>query len=205
MGAEYPLTTITDIHYPEGDGQPVAETEIHRDNLFNLLFMLRHFFENDANVVVSGNLLIYYVEGNPRAVVAPDLFVVFGIPRRPRRVYKVWEEGKGPDVVIELTSASTRWEDLGSKKGLYEALGVKEYFLFDPFGEYLNPPLQGFQWTEEGYRPIRPLSSGPLTLRSELLGLDLRAEGEWLRLIDPSSGRKLPTPDEVWAAWKGEG
>ncbi|SNB67053.1 Uma2 family endonuclease [Thermoflexus hugenholtzii] len=115
---------LEDVHYPEGDGRPVAETEIHRDNLFNLLFALRHFFEHRPDVVVSGNLLIYYVEGNPRAVVVPDLFVVFGIPRRPRRIYKVWEEGKGPDVVIELTSASTRWEDLGSKKGLYEALGV---------------------------------------------------------------------------------
>jgi Uma2 family endonuclease len=117
----------------------------------------------------------------------------------------VWEEGKGPDVVIELTSASTRWEDLGSKKGLYEALGVQEYFLFDPFGEYLSPPLRGFRLSAEGYRPIPPQTAEPITLRSELLGLDLRAEGEWLRLVEPGSGRKLPTPDEVWAAWKGAG
>jgi Uma2 family endonuclease len=170
----------------------MAETDVHRDQLIDLLTALKDYFRDDPQVYVAGNLLLYYQEGDPYQVVAPDVFVVRGVPRGDRRTYKVWEEGKAPDVVFELTSASTRKIDLGPKKGTYEVLGVREYFLFDPLEEYLEPPLQGYRLGERGYRWME---SEPLT--SDVLGLELRVEEGWLRLYEQKTGRRLPTPAEV--------
>ena len=141
-----PAPAAADVCYPESDGQPVAETDVHRTLMFELIGMLQTFFRDDPHVYISGNLFLYYQEGDPRRVVAPDVFVVPGIPNEPRRTYKLWEEEVVPAVVFELTSRSTRREDLHSKYDLYERLGVTEYFLFDPLGEYLRPPLQGYRW-----------------------------------------------------------
>ena len=115
------------VHYPESDGQPLAESDIHCDQLMNLRASLKEFFRAMMDVYVTGNLLLYYVEGDARRRVAPDVFVVRGVPKRDRKTYKLWEEGKGPDVVIEITSDSTQDEDLGKKFRLYEqTLGVQE-------------------------------------------------------------------------------
>lgn len=183
------------VEYPESDGQPVGETDTHITLLLYLLGTLRDYFREDPNVYVAGNLFVYYVEGDPTQVVCPDVFVVKGVPRGERRVYKVWEEGKGPDVVFELTSKKTRYQDLGVKKGLYEALGVQEYFIFDPLGEYLRPPLMAFRLTPEGYRQVR---EEPLV--SQVLGLRLEVEGNFLRLVDLRTGERLLTPQEAYEA-----
>lgn len=79
---------------------------------------------------------------------------------KKRRVYKIWEEGRAPQFVLEVTSKKTRLEDEGNKKGLYLRLGVEEYVLFDPDGDYLDPPLRGFRRQGEEYRPIRPGPGG---------------------------------------------
>src|SRR5262249_16327325 len=153
------------------------------------------------DVYVSGNMFLYYVEGNPRRHVSPDVFVVHGIPgARGRRRYLVWEEGEGPDVVIEITSPSTRREDLVGKVALYrDVVRVREYFLFDPFEEYLEPSLQGYRLRGGQYVRIRPVAG---RVPSKLLGLHLEREGWLLRLYDPETGRWLPTPPEEGAAYK---
>src|SRR5581483_8071383 len=151
------VTRSWDNGYPTSDGKPMAETEWHRDLLASLIEMLRWFYRASLRVHVSGNLLIFYDRRNKRRHVSPDVFVVRGIPNRPRPNYLVWEEGKGPDIVIELTSASTRQEDLETKFTLYQdTLRVKEYFLFDPLGDYLDPQLQGYRLRQGTYREIRP-------------------------------------------------
>ena len=186
------------VSYPESDGQPVAETDVHRTLMFALIGMLQAFFRDDPHVYISGNLFVYYQEGAPQRVVAPDVFVVPGIPNHPRRVYKLWEEGVVPAVVFELTSRSTRREDLRSKYDLYERLGVTEYFLFDPLGEYLRPPCRGYRLRQGRYRPLPPAEDGALW--SAVLGLALHGRGEQLRLYDPAGQRWLPTPPEEAAA-----
>ena len=186
------------IYYPESDGQPVAETDVHRTLMFELIGMLQAFFRDDPHVYISGNLFVYYQEGNPRRVVAPDVFVVQGVPNRLRRIYKLWEEGVVPAVVFELTSRSTRGEDLHSKYDLYERLGVREYFLFDPLGEYLRPPCQGYRLEQGRYRPLAAGADG--SLWSVALGLALHVRGTQLRLYDPEHQRWLPTPQEETAA-----
>ncbi len=81
----------------------------------------------------SRNLFVYFEEGNPRVVVAPDVFVVLGVPNDDRRIYQAWNEGwRLPDMIIELTSKKTRKADQTQKPELYARLGVREFFIFDP-------------------------------------------------------------------------
>ena len=103
-----PAPATAAVCYPESDGQPVAETDVHRTLMFELIGMLQAFFRADPHVYISGNLFLYYQEGDPRQVVAPDVFVVQGVRDQPRRIYRLWEEGVVPAVVFELTSRSTR-------------------------------------------------------------------------------------------------
>lgn len=182
------------IDYPESDGKPMTETDIHREQMTDLLTALKAYFRDDPQAYVAGNLMMYYTEGEPKDCVSPDIFVVRGIPKRNRRVYKIWQEGRSPDVVIELTSRSTRDEDLGSKRWIYAELGVREYFIFDPLGDYLTPPLRGYRLVGDEY--IRMEGDGT-RLMSQSLGLELRIVDSWLRLFDPEAGRFLPTPAEL--------
>src|SRR4051812_1502969 len=101
--------------YPTSDGKPMAETDWHRVLMVRVIQLLQEFFTPRPDVYVSGNLLVFYEEGNKRKHVAPDCFVVFGVEKEMRDNYLVWEEGKAPDVVFEFTSASTRTEDTRKK------------------------------------------------------------------------------------------
>jgi Uma2 family endonuclease len=122
-------------------------------------------------------------------VVCPDIFVAKGVPKYSRRTYKLWEEGKGPCMVIEVTSRDTRREDIVGKKACYEALGVEEYFLHDPLGEYLDPPLQGFRLIQGRYVPMESDRDGSLS--SLTTGLRLRLDDAGLRLVDAATGELL--------------
>jgi Uma2 family endonuclease len=196
--AAQPTITPKAIHYPESDGKPMAETDIHRKLLMFILFMLTERYKHASQVYIAGNLLIYYQEDNPKASLAPDVFIVFGVPNHERRTYRIWEEGKAPDVVIEFTSSSTQKEDVGSKRLRYEQLGIKEYFIFDPLRDYLQPPLKGFRLMGQYYTPLldQPLSEDEWRLQSDLLKLELHTEGQQLRLFDPQTGVYLRTPHE---------
>ncbi|MBI2191334.1 MAG: Uma2 family endonuclease [Planctomycetes bacterium] len=192
------LIQAPEIRYPESDGKPMAETDLHRENMITLLHALKQYFRSEPEVYVAGNLLLYYEEGNPKASCAPDVFVVRGVSKALRRTYQVWKEGKGPDLVIEVTSKSTKREDLRKKKAIYAELGVKEYFLFDPYAEYLSPPLQGYRL--DGAQYVAMESSMEGRLRSGVTGLEAGVEEGWLRLFDPATGQWLLTPEEEASA-----
>lgn len=188
--------------YPTSDGKPMAETDWHRDLMNALIQTLKVWFTAQRRVYVSGNLLLFHEPGNRRRHVSPDVFVVKGIAKHDRPNYLLWEEGKGPDVVIELTSSSTRHEDVEDKYRLYQdVLRVREYFLFDPLGDYLTPPLQGYRLRRGQYRPIRPIAG---RLPSQVLKLHLERNGRELRLHDPAAGRWLRTPLEMAAEAEAE-
>src|SRR5437660_332713 len=125
----------------------MGETPRHVRNLRYLVEPLEVWLASDAQAFVAGNMFVHYVPGNRNRHLSPDVLVVRGVPKHTdpeRRAYLVWEEGKAPDVVIELTSASTREEDVTDKRALYQdVLRVPEYFLFDPYEEYLHPRFQG--------------------------------------------------------------
>ncbi len=80
----------TEVVYPDSDGTPMAESDPTRDYLIYGVEALTIYFQNQDNVYVSGNLFIYYKQGIPDAVIAPDVFVVFGVEKKKRRSYKVW-------------------------------------------------------------------------------------------------------------------
>lgn len=181
------------IDYPETDGEPIAETDVHVQLMMDLRFALKTFFRDVPDVYVATNLLLYYVEGDPRKRVAPDVFVVRGVGNHLRRIYKLWEEGRPPDVVMELSSRQTWGDDLQRKWQLYQQLGVQEYFIFDPEYDYLMEPLIAYRLEEGQYVPIE-VTAG--RVRSEALGLELVDTGETLRLYDPQTGRYLPTAME---------
>jgi len=178
-----------EIDYPSRDGRPMAETDTHRDELMAAIESLSARYADRDDVYVAGDLLIYYEEGNPKARFAPDVFVVFGVPKRQRRVYKLWEEGVAPAFVLELSSRGTWLDDAGNKKALCARFGVAEYFLFDPEADYLDPPLQGFRLVDGELRRIEPADGGVFV--SETLGLSLHLENLRLVLIDLRTGERL--------------
>lgn len=181
--------------YPTSDGRPMAETDRHREIMMAMIKILQAYYALDPNVYVSGNLLVFYEPGNRRRHISPDVFVVKGVPKHERLNYLIWEEGKGPDIVIELTSKSTKDEDMVEKFHLYQDnFKTPEYFLFDPTGDYLTPVLQGYRLQGDRYERIVTVEG---RLPSEVLGLHLEQNGSELRLYDPSTGRWLPTPEEA--------
>jgi Uma2 family endonuclease len=198
-----PLGAGSKIIYPSRDGRPIGETPIHRRNLASLIEVLERRYADDADVYVSGNMLMYYIPEDNRRHVSPDVFLVRGVAKNtPRDYYLVWEEGHAPDLVIELTSASTRNEDVVKKHALYrDVIQVREYILFDPRGEYLDPPLQGYRLIDERYVPIVPVAG---RLPSEVIGAHFEASGENLRIYDPAIDHWLPTFSESLAATEVE-
>jgi Uma2 family endonuclease len=186
-----------EIEYPTSDGKPMAETTLHRKVMTYAIERLEWRYAKVPDVWVGGNLLLYYQKGNPKKSVAPDVLLTRGIAKWDRPHYLLWEE-KPPTLIFEITSHSTRREDTGTKKGLYERLGVAELVLFDPYGDYLKPRLQGYRLERGHYQPISLHRDGSLDLRTT--GLTVRPEGEHLRLIDTATGEKLLWDDEIEAA-----
>lgn len=187
------------IGYPSSDGKPMAENDAQRGAIMYGIGALARHFRDRRDVYVSGDLLIYYEEGNPRVSIAPDVFVVFGVEKRQRPNYKLWEEGRAPAFVLEVASPSTWRDDLGRKRSVYARLGVREYWQYDPAGEFLPERLLGRRLTRSGFvrQPAETAPDGTLTLRSRTLGLELRAApGREMRFRDPATGHDLRSHDE---------
>jgi Uma2 family endonuclease len=190
MAILHPLATV---EYPSSDGLPMAESDFQRKPLTYAVEALDIYFQHRADVYVSGNMFIYYEEGNPEAVVAPDVFVVFGTAKRERSSYFLWQEPKGPDFVLEITSRRTRSQDQGPKRGTYAFLGVPEYFQYDPTGDYLRPSIQGLHLVGDHYEALstRQSPDGILSISSAVLGLELHVAEGVLHFHDPATGQKL--------------
>ena len=166
--------TDASIFYPEEDGEPMAVSDLHRLILMRTLQILDEYFKQDPGAYVSGDILMYYVEGDPRKSVSPDVLVAFGLGKKPRGNYLVWVEGKVPDFVMEFSSKNTYRNDLGRKMELYAALGIQDYFLCDIEGLYLPSPLMGFTLVDGVYVPIPADVDGGL--HSAALNLDFHVD-----------------------------
>lgn len=188
------IHSVPTIFYPTSDGQPMAETEIHRDLMIDFIQMLKAHFEDVQDVCISGNLFMYYEEGNTKKSIAPDVFVVFGVAKKLRNTYLVWEEGRTPDFVLEVASPGTYPNDIGRKKELYASvLAVKEYYIYDPMGQIV-PSFVGYELTDGVYQEIEFEND---RLQSKVLGLELgEYEGE-LGLFDPIKSEWLEPLPEV--------
>jgi Uma2 family endonuclease len=191
-----------EIEYPTSDGQPMAETSLHRMVMNDLIGGLEDRYTQEPDVWAGGNLFLCYEEGNPAAIVAPDVLLAKGVREKwPRPNYLLWQEPL-PSLVVEVTSKKTRREDQGKKKSLYERLGIEELILFDPYGEYLRPRLQGYRLVMGRYQPIPLEKDG--SLLSQTTGLYLKREGDRLRMVDALTGERLLWREELDAARKAE-
>ncbi|MDE0400072.1 MAG: Uma2 family endonuclease [Candidatus Poribacteria bacterium] len=198
--------TDASIFYPEEDGEPMAVSDLHRRILMQTLQVFDEHFKQDPGAYVSGDILIYYVEGDPRKSVSPDVLVAFGLGKKNRGNYLVWVEGKVPDFAMEFSSKNTYQNDLGHKMELYASLGIQDYFLCDIEGLYLPSPLMGFTLVDGVYVPISADVDGGL--HSPALNLDFHIGdvGRWLHspvpnLDFPADVMGLGIYDPVGDAW----
>lgn len=186
------MTTMlaSPIHYPSGDGQPVAETFDHLYVILITIEVLRLYLKEEQACIL-GNQFLYYEEGSPMKRCAPDVMVIFGVSPGSRDNYKIWEEGEIPKVVFEMTSPGTKKEDEGFKKTLYAKIGILEYWQFDPKGQWIREKLRGFQWVDGEYLPI-------VNAQSQSLGLRLDVSGPLISFYRLDNGEKLLIPLELY-------
>ena len=196
MTATVPVEKQTQIFYPSADGARVAETFDHLYALLTTLEVLKQYLAN-RQATVLGDQYLYYSQGYPRLRVAPDVMVIFDVAPGGRDNYKLWEEGQIPSVIFEMTSGGTQGKDQIFKKTLYEQLGVKEYWLFDPKGEWIEEKLRGYRLRGEMYESITDSRSEPLQLR-------LQIEGRLIGFYREDNGEKLLIPDELALALQQE-
>jgi len=191
------------VDLPTDDGEPL-ETGRHRDQMELLIGSLKASYVERRDVFVGGNMFVYYSETQAKKndFRGPDVFVVVGCDPKERRSWVVWEEeGRTPDVVIELLSETTAAVARGTKKRIYaQLMKVSTYVLFDPWtGE-----LEAYE-LDLGtlmYRPIEADPSGRVLCKP--LGLLLGAEpgsfrdieARWLRWLTPG-GTVLRHGDEA--------
>ncbi|MGF1672263.1 MAG: Uma2 family endonuclease [Rivularia sp. (in: cyanobacteria)] len=186
--------TEIEIIYPSSDGEPLAETYVHLYAILVTLEILKQYLQGQQATVLADQFL-YYAQGFPKLRVAPDVMVIFNVVPGGRDNYKIWEEKQVPAVIFEISSEGTREKDTGYKKTLYEQLGVKEYWLFDPKGEWIEQKLKGYRLEKEVYEEITDNRSEPLQLRLEV-------ESELIAFYREDNGEKLLAPSELAQALK---
>ncbi len=187
--ANIPPEKTLEPFYPSADGEPVAETYDHLYVMLTTLTTLNQYLAGQQATVLS-NQFLYYAQGFPKLRVAPDVMVILGVAPGGRDNYKIWDEGRVPAVIFEMTSKSTQTQDQDSKKTLYEQLGVQEYWLFDPRGEWIPGQLRGYCLQDEVYVPVPEMRSAVLRLR-------LAVEGKIIGFYREDTGEKLLIPQEL--------
>ena len=196
----YPSSTETDeIIYPEQREDDMGETSIHIKLISNFLQMLLNFFHQKEDVFLSGNMNLYYEEGNPNKWYAPDLLIAFGVPNHERSSYQIWKENIFPQVIFEIASDKTWENDVGKKYKDYETFGVEEYYILDPEFAYLPAPMLAF------HRQGKRLLSVQVTeekVFSPRLGLEIVRTKNNFRLFNPQTNKFLLTLEELEAEKK---
>lgn len=192
-----PHVAYDDEGYPHSDGAPLAQNTPQADQLFYAFPALKTFLRGRfPDAFAASDLLIYPRPHDLKASVAPDVFVAFGAGDKARLSYKLWEGEPVPAFVLEILSGTTADKDLGEKRDKYAAMGVREYWVFDPFGARIPDRVAGYRLRGGRYRPIPPLP-GTRVLPSDVLRLEFRAEDGELRIHDPVKGKDLRSHEEA--------
>ncbi len=190
------ISQKTEIFYPSSDGEPLAESYLHLYAILVTLEVLTQYLAGRQATVLS-NQFLYYAQGFPKLRVAPDTMVIFDVAPGGRDNYKIWEEGQVPSVIFEMTSQGTKKQDQEAKKTLYEQLGVTEYWLFDPKGEWIEEKLRGYRLQQEQYTLVTDRRSEPLQLRLEV-------DGHLIAFYREDTNEKLLIPSELAQALRQE-
>lgn len=178
--------------YPCSDGHFEMEGDFHSGPLRAVLDALRAIFDGRDDIYFASDMGLFFEKGNRRAVVVPDLVVVFGAARRSRNSLKLWEEPKAPDFVMEVISEDSLRNDMEYKPPLCAALGVTEYWTFDSLGR-IPTPIIARRLNDAGtYEAIPQGADG--SYHSDVLGFDLRAEPTGLEVRDTATGENVFDP-----------
>jgi Uma2 family endonuclease len=173
--------------------EPEMESSLHYAQLALLVSCLEWLWRDRADFFIGANLTVYFSRQQlkNRDFRGPDLFLVKQTQKRPRKSWVVWEEdGKYPDLIIELLSDTTATVDRTLKKDLYQSrFHTHEYFWFSP--ETLE--FAGFRLVGRTYAAIAANPAG--WLWSEVLELYLGVQDGRLRYFD-AQGQLIPTPEE---------
>ncbi|MEH2158571.1 Uma2 family endonuclease [Nostoc sp.] len=154
-----------EVIFPPGDilsDEPPLESDLHRDQIDLLIRILKLWWRERQDFYASGNLTIYYSPNQKKSEYfrGPDFFVVLGTPKKDRKSWVVWqEEGKYPNLIVEILSSSTTAVDKGLKKQVYQdTFRTPDYFWFDP----VTMELQGFHLVDGKYQEIQVTTDGRL-------------------------------------------
>lgn len=188
---------VEDVIFPKIDlysDEPPLETYLHLQQMMLLIKCLDWLWRDRQDFFAAGNLTIYYSPHQKKSEKfrGPDFFVVLGTERKPRKSWVVWEEeGKYPNIIIEILSPKTAKSDRGLKKQIYQdTFRTADYFWFDP--DTLE--FQGFQLIQGQYQELQPNQEGRLW--SQQLGLYLGIHNSQLRFFT-DLGELVLTPEEV--------
>lgn len=198
----FPKVELPVLDLPTEDGVPL-ETNWHRIEINLLIDSVHYTWRERTDYFAGGNMFIYYSfeQVRNRDYRGPDFFLVIGVDGTlDREAWIVWEEkGRYPNVIIELSSPSTREIDLGPKKILYEqTFRTPEYFCYDPD----EGRLLGWRLSNSHYVDLEPNERGWLWSKELNLWLGawqgeyLRTSATWLRFYT-TEGQMVPTLAEA--------
>ena len=180
--------------YPFNDSKTVESTKHDRTAAY-LGTVMRGRYRNQADVCVASGLGLFFERGNRAALLAPDFMIAFDADGRGDRLsFKVWDEGRVPDMALELLSERTWRRDLEVKPGLYRDLGIREYWTVELLGRF-SPPIVGRRLQGGEYVEVPTEASGGL--RSEILDLELCMVGEEFRFREVDTGAIIPDYTEL--------
>lgn len=154
-----------EVIFPPGDilsDEPPLESDLHRDQIDLLIRILKLWWRERQDFYASGNLTIYYSHNQKKSEYfrSPDFFVVLGTQKKDRKSWVVWQEdGKYPNLIVEILSSSTTAVDKGLKKQVYQdTFRTPDYFWFHP----VTMEFQGFHLVDGKYQEIQPTTDGRL-------------------------------------------
>ena len=204
-----------ELRLPSEGDEPTPKTSRQSLAIAECAESLRLHWLGRQDVFVGSDQFLYWDRGydpetdsaNPPP--SPHVYVTFGVANRLRESYVAWEEGKPPDLVLQVVPPWSRRQDERELPPLYAKIGVPEFFIHDPDGK-LEPPLAGFELQGGAYQPLptEPLARGVVGIRSKKLGLCLyirppnpdRIMESSLGWYDPATGEFLPTRYELAAS-----
>ena len=156
---------------------------------------------NPDNTLVEADRWLIVEPGTFRDLARyPDLLVAFDVDPvayEASNGYIISEQGKPPDFVLEVASASTADTDIGAKRDDYARMLIPEYWRFDKTGRHYGTRLAGDRLVNGVYVSIdiEELSEDVLQGYSDVLGLYLRWERGELGWYDPATGQHIATFD----------
>ena len=157
-----------------------------------------HFAHRPHTVVDAERYISRIPTLNMKGIVCPDLLIAFGTDQdalERSNAYVISEQGKPPDFILEIASEKTRTFDRITKRDIYAALGVPEYWRFDEMPTGSNPGLAGDRLLNGEYRPIHVnvLPDGRLRGYSAVLNLTLQWQDGKLNWMDPETAEHIRT------------